>query len=183
MIRAALPFVFLLAALTTAAQTEPVKTVTAAEAADHIAQRVEPTVPPLAKAVKIGGKVKLHIVISSSGEVSSATFLSGHPLLVQAAIDAVKQWKFKPFLDGNSAVTVATDVELDFPGGMSESESAVRDKYFRIEDECRNLVQRGQYAEAEPKCRQGVELSDKLPKEVVHPLRFRFCPLCARSGA
>jgi TonB family protein len=167
MIRAALAFVLLLPALTAAAQTEPVKTVSAAEAASHIAQRVEPVVPPLAKAVKIGGKVKLHIVISPSGEVSSATFLSGHPLLVQAAIDAVKQWKFKPFYERNSGITVATDVELDFPGGMSESENAVRNKYFRVEDECRSLVQSAKYAEAEPKCRQAVEISDNLPKEVV----------------
>lgn len=167
MTRAALAIVCFLAPLTAAAQTEPVKTVSAVEAASHIAQRVEPIVPPLAKAVKIGGKVQLHIVISPPGEVQSATFVSGHPLLVQAAIDAVKQWKFKPFLEGNSPIAVATDVELDFPGGMSENEAAGRDKYFRVEDECRSLVQNAKYAEAEPKCRQAVEISDKLPKEIV----------------
>lgn len=167
MIRATFLIVIFVVALTTAAQTDPVKTVSAAEATNHIVHRVEPSVPPLAKAVKIGGKVKLHVVVSQSGEVSSATFVSGHPLLVQAAIDAVKQWKFKPFLEGDTPIVVATDVELDFPGGMSESESAVRDKYFRVEDECRGLVKSAKYAEAEPKCRQAVEISENLPKEVV----------------
>jgi len=132
MIRANYPVVLFLVALTAAAQTNAPKTVSAAYAASHIAQRVEPTVPPLAKAVKIGGKVKLHIVISRSGDVSSATVESGHPLLVKAAIDTVKQWKFKPFLEGDTPITVATDVELDFPGGISEKESAVRDRQVHV---------------------------------------------------
>jgi len=132
MIRANYPAVLFLIALTTAAQTNAPKIVSAADAASHIAQRVEPTVPPLAKAVKIGGKVKLHIVISPFGDVSSATVDSGHPLLVKAALDAVKQWKFKPFLEGDTPIAVATDVELDFPGGISEKESAVRDRQVHV---------------------------------------------------
>jgi TonB family protein len=149
------------------AQTDAPKTVSTTEASSHLVQRVEPTIPPLAKAVKIGGKVKLHIVISPSGEVSSATFVSGHPLLVQAAIEAVKQWKFNSFLEGEKPIAVATDVELEFPGGMTESESAVRDRYFRVEDECRSLVKTAKYAEAEVKCREAVKISEDLPKEVV----------------
>ena len=64
MIRATFQAVIFVGALTTVAQTDPVKTVSAAEATNHIVHRVEPTVPPLAKAVKIGDKVKLHVVVS-----------------------------------------------------------------------------------------------------------------------
>ena len=96
-----------------------------------------------------------------------ATFVSGAPVLQKAAIDAVKQWKFRPFLEGLTPIAIATDVELDFPSGMSESESSTRDRYFPIEDECRSLIEAGAYVEAEPKCRQAVEISNNLPKEVV----------------
>jgi len=160
--------IWLFFTLTTAgAQTEPVKTVPTSDAASHVARMVDPIVPPLAKAVKIGGKVKLHIIISPSGDVSSFTVISGHPLLVQSAINAVKQWKYKPFLEGETAISVATDVELDFPSGMSETESAVRNRFFPIVDECGRLLKGGKYSEAEPKCRQAVEISNSLPKEVV----------------
>jgi TonB family protein len=167
MTRPILLVVYFIAALMAAGQSDAVKIVSAEEATGHIVRRVEPTVPPIAKLAKVGGKVKLHIVISASGEVSSATFLSGPPLLLKAAIDAVKQWKFKPFLEGDAPVVVATDVELDFPAGMSDGESAVRKKYFSAEDECRSLVKSGQYAEAETACRHAVELSEGLPKDVV----------------
>jgi TonB family protein len=177
MIRATFPAVLFLCALTAAAQTDTPKTVSTAEATSHVTQRVAPTVPPIAKAVKIGGKVRLHIVISPSGQVSTATFVSGHPLLTQAAIDAVKQWKFKPFLEGETPIAVATDVELDFPVGMSESESATRDRYFQVEDECRSLVNGGNYVEGEPKCREAVEISNDLPKEVVLERSDALCML------
>jgi TonB family protein len=167
MLRAAYLIWGLFALTTMGAQTEPVKTVSSTDATSHVARSVEPTVPPLAKAVKIGGKVKLHITISPSGDVSSVTVISGHPLLVQSAINAVKQWKYKPFLEGETAISVATDVEIDFPGGMSDTESAVRNKFFPIVDECRSLLNGGKYSEAEPKCRQAVEISNSLPKEVV----------------
>jgi TonB family protein len=167
MIRGTFSILLFLCTSTASAQTDTPKSISAAEATSHLTQRVEPTVPPVAKAVKIGGKVKLHIVISASGQVSVATFISGHPLLVKAAMDAVRQWKFKPFMEGETPISVATDVELEFPGGMTESESAVREKYFRVEDECRGLIKDTKYGEAEPKCRQAVEVSNDLPKEIV----------------
>jgi len=167
MTRAVFLLVVLLCAPTANAQSDTPKTVSTAEATTHLVQRAEPTIPPIAELVETGGKVRLHIVISPLGQVSSVTLLSGHPLLAEAAIDAVKQWKFKPFLEGETPVTVATDVEVDFPSGMSESESAVRSDYFRVEDECRSLMKDGEYVEAEPKCREAVEISNRLPKEIV----------------
>jgi len=111
--------------------------------------------------------VKVHIVIASSGDVASATAVSGAPILFQAATDAVKQWRFRPFLNDNIPITVATDVEVNFPGGLSESESAVNQRYFGAEEECRSLIHASKLAEAETKCREAVEISNQLPKDAV----------------
>ena len=58
-------------------QASSPKTVTPAEADSHVVKRTEPTVPSLAKLVKVGGKVRLHIVISPAGDVSSVKAISG----------------------------------------------------------------------------------------------------------
>ena len=150
-----------------AAQTESPKTVSTVDANSHITHRVEPVVPPLAKAARVGGKVKLHVIISPSGDVSAVTVISGHPMLAPAAIEAVKQWKYKPFAEKGNPSAVATDVELDFPGGMSENESDVRNRFFPIEKECRELVNAEKYTDAEQRCRQAVALSNELPSEVI----------------
>lgn len=109
----------------------------------------------------------MHIVISSSGDVSTVTVVSGHPMLAPAAIEAVKQWKYKPFTENGNPAAVATDVDLEFPGGMSEKESDVRNKFFPVEQECRQLINAARYTDAEQKCRDAVALSDNLPREVV----------------
>jgi TonB family protein len=78
------------------AQVAPTS-VSPAEANTHLFERVEPTVPPLAKTLRIGGKVKLQITISTSGKVLAVKTISGHPIVVPSAIEAVKKWKYKPF--------------------------------------------------------------------------------------
>ena len=133
----------------------------------HVIQRVDPTIPPLAKAARIGGTVKLDLTVSESGNVAAVTVIAGHPMLVSSAVDAAKKWKYKPFKSDGKPIQVITEVELNFLGGMSEDESAVRNKFFPIESECRSLVNKGLYTDAETKCREAVEISDRLPKEVV----------------
>jgi TonB family protein len=168
MIRNAIVFaLMLLFATAVSAETSTIKAVPAPEADSHIVQRVEPIIPPLAKAARIGGTVKLNIIISASGDVSSVRLISGHPMLAPSAIDTVKRWKYRPFLEDGKPVAVSTDIELTYPGGMSEHESAVRNKFFPIEDECRSLVNAGKYAEGELKCREAVEISNELPKDVI----------------
>lgn len=150
-----------------AAQGAPPKSVTPAEAHSHITKRVEPIVPPLAKLAKVGGEVRLHIVILPSGEVSSVKAISGHPLLLQSAIEAVKKWKYRPFVDDGKPISVETDVEVNFPGGMPDNERAARDRYYPIESACRSLLNARNYTDAERKCRQAVQISNDLPKDVV----------------
>lgn len=62
-------------------------------------RKVQPVYPPLAKAAKAAGAVQVQVTINEAGDVTEAQALSGHPLLHQAAIDAARQWKFKPTND------------------------------------------------------------------------------------
>lgn len=56
--------------------------------------KVTPVYPELAKRMNVSGKVKIEVIITSDGKVKSTRALGGHPLLVQASLDAVKEWKF-----------------------------------------------------------------------------------------
>ena len=58
--------------------------------------KVAPVYPELAKRMSVTGKVKVEVVIAPDGRVKSVRALGGHPLLVQACQDAVKEWKFMP---------------------------------------------------------------------------------------
>src|SRR5271167_2224384 len=59
--------------------------------------KVQPTYPPLARQARVQGTVVLQAVIDKDGSIKDLTVTSGHPMLVQAALDAVKQWRYKPY--------------------------------------------------------------------------------------
>ena len=75
---------------------------------------VKPNYPPLARQARIQGQVVLHAVISKDGSIEGLTLVSGHPMLAPAAIDAVKQWKYKPYLLNGEPVEVDTEVMVNF---------------------------------------------------------------------
>lgn len=143
--------------------------VSSTDASEHLIKKVTAIYPPLAKQVRIQGKVKLLAVISKTGTVDSVNVVSGHPLLVQAAMDAVKQWQYKPFLADGQPVTASIEVEVPFLLGISDAsyqaEQKSNDDYFKREDECRNLLKAQNYGEAEASCKSAVELAEKLPSE------------------
>ncbi len=74
--------------------------------------RVTPVYPELAKRMNVTGKVKIEVIISPDGRVKSTRAIGGHPLLVQACQDAVKEWKFVAAPEESTQV-----VEFDFTGG------------------------------------------------------------------
>lgn len=152
--------------------TPPEKAATAVEpeqAEQNLIKEVTPVYPPLAKQLRLQGKVQVQAVISKTGKVDSVKVLSGHPLLVQAAVDAVKQWQYKPFLVDGQPVVASTEVEVPFSLGISDADYRAEQKnsedYFRREDECRGLLKAHKYPEAEASCRSAVELAEKLPPE------------------
>jgi len=79
-----------------------------------LVRKVNPTYPPLARQARISGTVVLRAVISKDGSIENLTLVSGHPMLAPAAIDAVKQWKYKPYLLNGEPVEVDTEVQVNF---------------------------------------------------------------------
>jgi len=133
-------------------------------ASRNLTRKVEPTVPPLAKAAGVGGNVVADIIINSAGKVSSVTLISGHPMLAPAFIDAVKKWEYKPFLKDGQAVSVTTRVEWAVAGPKySQSQEKAIQDYYPAFQSCYNLVKQGNGADAESKCRDTLALSDQLP--------------------
>jgi len=66
--------------------------------------RVPPEYPELARRLRIVGAVKIQVVVSPAGKVRSTKVVGGHPLLIQAALDAVRRWKFEPANEESSLV-------------------------------------------------------------------------------
>jgi len=79
-----------------------------------LVHRVEPSYPPLARAARVQGDVVLTAVISVSGDIENLQLVSGHPMLVPAAITAVKQWRYKPYLLNGQPVEVETTITVIF---------------------------------------------------------------------
>ena len=82
--------------------------------AAHLVNRVQPVYPPLARQTRISGTVKLHAIIGKNGAVEQLQVVSGHPLLVQAALDAVRQWRYQPTLLNGEPVEVDTEIDVIF---------------------------------------------------------------------
>jgi TonB family protein len=72
------------------------QTGTTDETKRKVKSKIAPVYPDLAKRMNVTGKVKIEVVITPDGRVKSTRVVGGHPLLVQASQDAVKEWKFNP---------------------------------------------------------------------------------------
>jgi len=77
-------------------------------------KKVQPNYPPLAKQARIQGSVVLQAEISKDGTIQNLQLISGHPMLAPAAIEAVKQWRYKPYLLNGEPVAVDTQVVVNF---------------------------------------------------------------------
>jgi periplasmic protein TonB len=82
--------------------------------AAKLVNRIQPMYPPLARQTRISGTVKLHAIIGKTGAVEQLQVVSGHPLLVQSALDAVKQWRYQPTLLNGEPVEVDTEIDVIF---------------------------------------------------------------------
>ena len=79
-----------------------------------LVKRVMPVYPPLARQARISGTVRLEGIISRDGRVINLQVISGHPLLINAAVDAVRQWIYRPTLLNGEAVEVIAPIEVHF---------------------------------------------------------------------
>jgi TonB family protein len=87
-------------------------------AAHMLLKSSPPLYPPLARMARIQGVVKLQVRIGADGHVTETTLLSGHPLLVPAAMDAVKRYVYKPFTMEGKTVEALTSVDVTFTLGV-----------------------------------------------------------------
>jgi protein TonB len=77
-------------------------------------KKVTPNYPQLAKQARIQGTVVLQAEISKDGTIQNLQLISGHPMLAPAAIEAVRQWRYKPYLLNGEPVAVETTVQVNF---------------------------------------------------------------------
>lgn len=80
----------------------------------NLIRRVQPVYPPLARTARIQGPVVLYAVISRAGTIDNLRVLSGHPLLVPAAIEAVRQWRYRPYILNSEPIEVETQITVNF---------------------------------------------------------------------
>ena len=85
--------------------------------AAKIVHQVMPVYPPLARQARISGTVRIEAVISRDGIIQSLRVMSGHPWLAPAALDAVRQWVYRPTRLNGEPVEVLTQIEVNFKLG------------------------------------------------------------------
>ncbi len=85
--------------------------------AANIIRQVQPTYPPIAKTAHVSGTVVLHAIISKDGSIEELTYISGPPLLMKNAMDAVHQWRYRPTMLNGEPVEVDTTISVVFTLG------------------------------------------------------------------
>ena len=124
-------------------------------AKDNLIRSVQPAYPPLAKAARIQGIVRVSIVINEQGDVKEANLISGHPMLAPAAIQAVRLWKYKPFQVKGKTSAIQTVLQISIPENLRQSdidkEKAFQEAYWPNEREGRAALQKGDFATAQAK--------------------------------
>ncbi|HUB78199.1 MAG TPA: energy transducer TonB [Bryobacteraceae bacterium] len=95
------------------AQDEPRK-ITRSEALNAVAVRVQPEYPPMARQLRMQGSVEVEVLVGENGEVQKVDIVSGNAVLTASAVQAVKHWKFKPFLESGKPIRVLAPITVDF---------------------------------------------------------------------
>jgi periplasmic protein TonB len=82
-------------------------------------RKVDPVYPRTAVLTHTYGAVQLHAIIAKDGSIQSLTVVSGHPILVEAAMEAVRQWRYKPYMLNDEPVEVETFITVNFRPAMN----------------------------------------------------------------
>ena len=95
---------------------EPVKRIRISQGVTQgmVVKKVEPAYPKIALAARVSGAVLLKAVIGKDGDIRELQVVSGHPMLIPAAVSAVKQWRYRPYLLNGEAVEVETNITVTF---------------------------------------------------------------------
>jgi len=93
---------------------EPGLRVSESDAKRSAIEKSAPVYPPVARQLKVTGRVVVEAVVSESGSVDEVRPLNGNPILTKPAVDAVKKWKFKPFQADGKAVAALVTLSFEF---------------------------------------------------------------------
>ena len=80
----------------------------------NLVLRVQPDYPAIARQARVQGQVVLRAMISREGTIENLQVLSGSPMLVRAAVDAVRQWRYRPYMLNGEPIEVETEVRVNF---------------------------------------------------------------------
>lgn len=125
----------------------------------------------MARNAHVQGTVALAIDITESGTVTRVMVISGHPILITAAIDAVKKWRYKPFLTEGRLAAVHTVILVPFYMGSSPDTETIRteaesvDLFERTLRLCRIQIRDQQPEPAEATCRKALNLTSGPPND------------------
>jgi TonB family protein len=112
-----------------------------------IITQTQPIYPPIARAKHVQGVVVLHAIISKTGAVEKLAVLSGSPMLVQSAMDAVQKWTYRPFLLNGQPVEVETTINVNYTFGGPDLSCTYYDKGLQHAGTCEeDSANKGQYS-------------------------------------
>jgi protein TonB len=80
----------------------------------NLIYRVQPVYPPLARQARIQGTVQVRAIISKLGTIENLQAISGHPMLVPSARNAVRQWRYRPYMLNGEAIEIETEITVNF---------------------------------------------------------------------
>jgi tetratricopeptide (TPR) repeat protein len=142
-----------------------------AKAATLAIKRDTPEMPPLAKSLRLNGVVKVEVCVSDAGDVLETKVISGHPILVGAAVESAKKWRFS-----SGQAPFKTVLEIPFTNGTDAGVQAEDEKansaYFAAEDRCREDLHGKDVGAGVVTCSEALTLVEKLPPERVNERRI-----------
>jgi len=125
------------------------------EAKRNLVTFAQPEYPPLARAARIAGIVRVSLTVDETGSTRDLKLISGHPMLAPAALEAIRTWKYKPFVVNGKVAAVKTTVEVSIPEHITQSdidrERKFQDAYWPNERAGREALKKGELATAETK--------------------------------
>lgn len=149
------------------AQTTNVpQNISESDARQHLVQHTEPIYPPIARAAQVQGDVVIRVTINESGQVVSEKIVSGPPMLLQAALDGVKDWRFTPFqVDGTptqviTTLTIPFHLETNGPQPTAAQEQAAQE-WFSLSEKCRKSLSERNEQDSLDFCKEALEIAMK----------------------
>jgi periplasmic protein TonB len=112
--RVLIVFIGLLVAATHISAADPSLRITEADAKKSAMEKSAPVYPPVARQLKVTGRVVVEAVVNETGNVDEVRPITGNPILTKPAVDAVKKWKFKPFQSDGKTVTALVTLSFEF---------------------------------------------------------------------